>query len=79
MIAHGQCATRLGLPAHDLSLDSVVADVVVQVKTVIDSGLRVLLWASLPCTPWGAWQSVNAGSKKTASQRARVERARVES
>ena len=56
---HGQAATRLGLPQHDMSLRESVQKVVRQVRELASGGTNVLLWAALPCMPWSAWQRVN--------------------
>ncbi|CAE8639057.1 unnamed protein product, partial [Polarella glacialis] len=53
---NGHAAVRLGLPETNLLDAAVVNSVVGQMIKAWRKGYAVVLWCTLPCTPWCAWQ-----------------------
>lgn len=74
---NGHAAIRLGLPEWDLRDPDRVSLVVARAVAASRMGFRIMVWASLPCTPWTAWQRVNVTLSDQNAER--VARAQAES
>ena len=61
----GHPAMRLGRPQWDLRDSGHVALVVAKVIEAARRGLKIIIWALLPCRPWSAWQQVNVAISET--------------
>ena len=57
--AQGHTALRFGLPDHDLLEQATVDNIVDLALAVIQQKCPLILWFSLPCSPWCSWQRVN--------------------
>ena len=51
-----------------MSLDENLEMVRDQIRAESEAGQYVLIWASLPCTPWCQWQYVNAAEAAKAGK-----------
>jgi hypothetical protein len=72
-------ALRLGLPDFDLRRDSVIRQVIFMIRSYVRGGQQVLVWCSLPCQPWTAWQNLNQGPNTSNETKLNLTRARAES
>ena len=75
--SHGQEATRFGLPNWDCGKRAKTVEAVRLITQALNAGQKVLVWAALPCSPWGPWQFVNLTRGQFTANRTR--RARAES
>eukprot|EP00972_Heterocapsa_arctica_P045906 6774935-Heterocapsa_arctica.AAC.1 len=49
-----------------MRLDQQVEQVICDVRTLANQSIFVLVWASLPCTPWCLWQRINQVNERAA-------------
>ena len=73
----GHAALRLGRPQCDLRDPGHVALAVAKMIEAARRGFEIIIWASLPCRPWSAWQQVNVAISETV--RTKIEADREES
>ena len=65
-LEQGQEARRLCLPEYDMSRQEVVMVVVRRMIMDAQRGLKVALWAALPCTSWSTWRYINTAVSERA-------------
>jgi hypothetical protein len=56
---HGWEHIRMTRETHDVRLKSVISKTESEIRSFSKRGFLIVLWGSIPCTPWTRWQDMN--------------------
>ncbi len=64
----GHQVLRVGLPVNDASKRATIIKLISRIYHAYLTGFQIVIWISLPCTPWTTWQYIrekgSAGKQK---------------